>query len=154
LARIEARYAVRGKKHPAMKQAAATTMAALVALTMWSAGAQAAVCSVDRGVRVLLRSRTLDPDVFVWDRKTPMIAYASGIWPGTKELLAHAVLTAPGTVAVTTACESGAIRPKNALAAGDAVAIRILSGAHRGRTGWVASDDVHAVRRPVGGITK
>lgn len=125
-------------------------MAALVALAIWSTAVQGAVCSVNRGARVTLRSRTLDPDVFVWNNKALMISYASGIWPGTKALLAHAILSSPGTIAVTIACESRAIRPKNALVVQDAIAVRILSGPHRGRTGWVASDDVHAVRR-IGG---
>lgn len=75
-----------------------------------------------------------------------MIAYASGIWPGTKTTLQHTLLSSPGTVAVVLACAAAEIRPKNALVAQDAVLVRIVAGPHRNRSGWVASDDVHRLR--------
>jgi len=124
---------------------AAATIAALVVLMVSGAAAQAAGCSVAVGTRVMLKARTIDPDVLVWDRKDLLIAYASGIWPGTKTVLQHALLSSPGTPAITRACAAAAIRPAHA-AAEDAIAIRITGGPHRGREGWVAAADVHVIR--------
>jgi hypothetical protein len=122
-------------------------VAALVLLTTSTAVAQGTSCSIDRGERIVLKSKTIDPNVFVWDRKDLMIAYATGVWPGPKTVLQHAFLSSPGTVGVAIACDASAVRPKNAIATQDAVAIRITDGPHRGRSGWVASDDVHVLRR-------
>ena len=102
---------------------------------------------VDRGERIVPKSKTIDPNVFVWDRKDLMVAYASGIWPGPKTVLQHAFLSkAPERSELGIACDASAVRPKNAIATQDAVAIRIIEGPHRGRSGWVASDEVHLLR--------
>ena len=98
------------------------------------------------GERVLLKSGTIDPDVFVWDLKPLMIAYASGIWPGTKDVLRHTLLMSPGTIGIVLACQSGAIRPNALPLAEDAVGIRITTGPYSGRSGWVASNDVHPLQ--------
>lgn len=135
-----------------MKRTAAG-VAALLLLTASTAAAQVFACSVDRGERLVLKSKTIDPNVFVWDRKELMVAYASGLWPGPKTVLQHALLSSPGTIGVAVECDSDAIRPKNAMTTQDAIAIRITNGPHRGHYGWVASDDVH-VLRPAGTLVR
>jgi hypothetical protein len=125
-----------------MKQAA---VAAIVLMLASHAAAQAA-CVASRGERVVLKSNTVDPDVFVWDRKALMISYASGVWPGTRDVLQHTLLTSPGTTAIVAACEVAAIRPSLFPSVQDAVAIRLMSGPYRGRYGWVASNDIHPLR--------
>ncbi len=126
-------------------------MAALVLLTASPAAAQVFACSVERGERVVLKSKTIDPNVFVWDRKALVVAYASGVWPGPKVVLQHALLSSPGTIGIALECDAAAIRPKNTVAMQDAIAVRLINGPHRGRSGWVASDDVH-VLRPAGSL--
>lgn len=124
----------------------AVAVAALAVLS-FTAPVQAEACTTTPGERIVLKANTIDSDVFVWDRRELLIDYASGAWPGTKAVLAHTLLFPAGTIALAIACQPAVIRPKLSSAVQDAIAIRILSGLHRGRTGWVASSDVHHLRR-------
>lgn len=130
-----------------MKRAAvaAWVSAALIA----ALALPAAACGSAVGEQVMLRSIDLDPDVFVWDARDLMIEYASGTWLPTATVFRHALLSGPGTRAVTVGCVAGAVRPSYASPPLDAIAVRLLSGPHRGRYGWVSSSDVHPLRDAV-----
>lgn len=95
---------------------------------------------------MVLKSSALDPDVFLWDARQRMIAYAAGVWSDTKVVTGHAVLLRPGTLAITVDCHTAAVHPVYANEAQDAVGLKIIAGQYRGRYGWVASGDVHPLR--------
>lgn len=104
-------------------------------------------CATPVGHVVLLRSGDLDPDVFVWDSRQRIVAYAAGDWHGTQEVLAHTVLAKPGTRALIVKCMPAEIERKFVSEREDAVAVRLLSGPSRGRYGWVTSEDIHPASR-------
>jgi hypothetical protein len=105
------------------------------------------VCDVRAGDRVVLSAGTVDPDVFLWDSRVRLIAYVAGDWGSAKEVLSHATLIAPGTLAVVTSCRMGEAHPNYSAIAQDVIGVRILTGGHRDTWGWVSSDDVHRMRR-------
>jgi len=116
---------------------------AAVALQVAGVVSPAAACSVPAGASVTLKSLDIDPDVFVWDSRERVVAYAARSWESTHEVLVHTMLAKPGTRALVVECASGIVHVKAAPFPEDAVAVRILSGANRGRHGWVTSADVH-----------
>jgi hypothetical protein len=102
------------------------------------------VCAVAVGEAVTLRSSDFDPDVLVWDARQRAIDYASGNVHNANDVLVHTVLSRPGTRAVVTACLPGTARPKYTTVVLDTIGVKITSGPHRGRYGWVSSDDVRS----------
>ena len=110
--------------------------------------AQAASCSVSAGSVMALKSAEIDPDVFVWDTKQRVVAYAAGTWRDTHDVLAHSLLAPAGTRAVVLACDPGIVRPKYVVDAFDAIGVRLVSGPNRGRSGWVTSQDLHLLVPP------
>lgn len=123
----------------------AVALASLLALIglAGSAGAASAGCGIPSGQPVLLRSGDLDPDVFVWDSKQRVVAYAAGYWKNTTDVMSHTVLSKPGTRAVVIACDKEIVHSRYANAVQDAIGIRLMTGPSRGRYGWVSSEDVH-----------
>ncbi|GAC1415393.1 MAG: hypothetical protein NVSMB5_04550 [Candidatus Velthaea sp.] len=122
--------------------------AATLALSITGLPANAAACSsVASGQPVLLRSSEMDPDVFVWDSKVRVVDYAAGRWRGTSDVLTHSLLSKPGTRAVVVACDKDAVKSRFVNDVLDAVGVKIVSGPHRGRFGWVTSEDVHSMVR-------
>lgn len=113
----------------------------LVLTTTRDAGA--ADCSMRTGAQVILRSSDFNPDVFVWDTRDRMVDYAVHVpYVTTETVLRHAVLAKAGTRAVVVGCLQGSVQPRFSPGIEDAVRVRIVSGAQRGRQGWIASSDL------------
>ena len=123
----------------------ARILSALAVLTALTVPAQAAPCGVPVGRAVALKSSELDPDVFVWDAKQRVVAYAGGFWRGTNDVLVHTVLAKPGTRAVVVECTAGIVHQKYTTDPRDAIGIRLVSGPNKGHYGWVTSEDVHEI---------
>lgn len=92
----------------------------------------------------MLRSSDFDPDVLVWDSRQRVIDYTAGSIRNASDVLGHTLLSKSGTRAIVVACDAGSVKPSYAAGPQDAVGIKITSGPHRGRYGWVASGDAHA----------
>ena len=117
------------------------TLAAFVLAALTSpAAAQSCLAP---GHVVILKASDLDPDVFVWDSRDRVVAYAAGYWRDTKDVLAHSLLAKPGTRASVVKCYSAAVASRYANAREDLLAVRLLSGPGAGRSGWVTSEDVY-----------
>ncbi len=113
----------------------------VVALVSPAGGASS--CVVPVGRHVVLSSRALDPDVFVWDSRRRVVQYAEGYWRRTQDVLVHTLLANSGTRAVVIQCAPGIVpSPDDPL---DAVGVRILDGPNRGRYGWVTTEDIRIV---------
>ncbi len=108
-----------------------------------ASAARAADCPSSSGGRVVLASDAMDPDVFLWDSRTRMVDYAAGQWGNTRAIFAHTILARPGTQAMVVSCVSAAVRTKVGPGDDDAIGVKLLSGPHRGRYGWVLSSDIH-----------
>ncbi|MGP6158488.1 MAG: hypothetical protein ACLPYS_13460 [Vulcanimicrobiaceae bacterium] len=119
----------------------AAFLAALLVAT-----ASAAPCTMPLGVRVVLESDEVDPDVFLWDSRNRLIDYAAGNWGDTRAIFAHTVLAEPGTLALVVACFPGVAHPRFSNGDEDAIGVKIVNGHYRGRYGWVLSSDTHAIR--------
>lgn len=104
-------------------------------------------CGSPRGTPVTLFGGVDDPDVLVWDSRSRLAAYAGGTSDTRRFLLPHALLARPGTKAVVIACIAGALHPKFRMDPADAVGVVIVSGAYRGRYGWVSSADLRELDR-------
>jgi hypothetical protein len=104
------------------------------------------LCSVTPGGRVVLESDAVDPDVFIWDSRDRLIDYAAGAWGNTRAIFAHTVLAEPGTQATVVSCFPSVAHPKFSTGDEDAIGVKIMSGPHRGRYGWVLSSDIHSSR--------
>ena len=109
-----------------------------------------ALCTVSAGGRVVLESDAVDPDVFLWDSRDRLIDYAAGQWGNTRAIFAHTVLAEPGTQAMVVAWYPSVAHPKFSAGDEDAIGVKILSGPHRGRYGWVLSSDIHLSRGSAG----
>jgi hypothetical protein len=123
---------------------------ALLMLLILSAGvrAQPSSCRAARGMEVTLFGGVDDPDVLVWDSRERLVNYAAGSSDERKFLLPHALLSRPGTRAMVQLCYGGIVHSKFRIDSQDAVAVRILDGRYRGRSGWVSSADVHGAGIP------
>ncbi|GAC1443462.1 MAG: hypothetical protein NVS2B8_13390 [Vulcanimicrobiaceae bacterium] len=105
--------------------------------------APAAECVASAGGRVVLASDAVDPDVFLWDSRARLLNYSAGQWGSTKAIFAHTMLAQPGTKAMIVSCVPAVAHLKYGAADEDAIGVRVLSGPHRGRYGWVLSSDIH-----------
>jgi hypothetical protein len=108
------------------------------------------LCTVVPGGRVVLESDAVDPDVFLWDSRDRLIDYAAGQWGNTRAIFAHTLLAEPGTQAMVVSCFPSVAHPKFSTGDEDAIGVKIMSGPHRGRYGWVLSSDIHLSRGPGG----
>jgi hypothetical protein len=117
--------------------------AALAVVCVSASPAGAISCAVTTGTSVMLRSSDFDPDVLVWDSRQRAIDYVSGNIKSTAEVLTHTVLSKPGTKALVVACDPGSSKPRYSTVAEDTVGIKITTGPHKGRYGWVSSGDAH-----------
>lgn len=104
------------------------------------------LCSVSVGGHVVLESDAVDPQVFIWDSRDRLIDYTGGAWRDTKAIFAHTVLAEPGTQAMVISCVPSVAHPKFSTDDEDAIGVKIMSGPHRGRYGWVLSSDIHLSR--------
>ena len=120
--------------------ALATVFVAMLATTSF---VRAANCTAPMGVRVVLESDAVDPDVFLWDSRPRLIDYAAGEWSNTRSIFAHTLLAEPGTTATIVACVPGAAHPKFGDGVEDAIGVKIANGPYKGRYGWVLSSDIH-----------
>jgi hypothetical protein len=127
------------------RAAFAATLVALFALHGTSGGF-AAPCVVAVGLKVVLASDAVDPDVFLWDSRTHLVDYAAGRWTTTKAIFAHTQLAPPGTDAVVVACAAGAARLKYSAVDEDVVGVKVTKGQLKGRYGWVLASDVRPAR--------
>lgn len=93
---------------------------------------------------MLLAATTSDPNVFVWDSREDLIAYAAGRYRSVDIVVRHATLVPPGTRAVVVMCRGSVVQRRYIQPAFDAVGIKITVGKFKNRWGWVASDDIHA----------
>lgn len=84
--------------------------------------------------------------MFLWDSRARLIDYAAGVFDNAKAVMAHTTLAKPGTRGLVTNCENAVVRPKYAEGVYDAVGLKLVTGPYRGHYGWVASEDVHALR--------
>jgi len=109
-----------------------------------------ALCTVSPGGHVVLESDAVDPDVFLWDSRDRLIDYAAGQWGNTRAIFAHTLLAEPGTQAMVVACYPSVAHPKFSTGDEDAIGVKIMSGPHRGRYGWVLSSDIHLTHGPGG----
>jgi hypothetical protein len=113
---------------------------------VWAAVASPApACTIAAGESVILRSSDFDPDVLVWDSRDRAIDYAGGNIKSATDVLNHTLLSKPGTRAIIVACAAATARVKYSSEILDTVGVKITSGPHRGRYGWVTSDDVRGV---------
>lgn len=94
---------------------------------------------------MLLAATTSDPDVFVWDSREHLIAYAAGKYRSVDTVVRHATLVPPGTPAIVAMCHGGVVQRRYVDQTYDAVGIKVTVGKFRNRWGWVASDDAHAI---------
>ncbi len=124
--------------------AAAAAIAVATSCGLAAADPPPPVCAVAVGEPVMLRSSDFDPDVLVWDSRQRAIDYGNGNIRTATDVLVHTVLSRPGTHAVVTGCQPGSVRPKYTSDVFDTVGVKITSGPHRGRYGWVTSDDVRS----------
>lgn len=108
-----------------------------------AATARASECPGQSSSRVVLASDAVDPDVFLWDSRTRLVDYAAGQWGNTRAIFAHTILAEPGTQAMIVSCVPAVAHPKYGSSEEDAIGVKILSGPHRGRYGWVLSSDIH-----------
>lgn len=131
---------------PRSLRRAAIVVVASIAFTGSALGARAALCTATAGGRVILASEAVDPDVFLWDSRQRLIDYSAGQWGSTRAIIAHTLLAEPGTQAVVVSCAPAAAHPKYATSDEDAVGVKIMTGPHRGRYGWVLSSDVRPWR--------
>jgi hypothetical protein len=100
-------------------------------------------CALRTGAPVILRSSDFDPNVFVWDTRDLVVAYEGRQrWIPTNEVLRRTVLATAGTRGVVVACTAGVVHPVVVDGVFDAVRVRLLSGTHRGHTGWITSSDI------------
>jgi len=60
------------------------------------------------------------------------------------------VLAEPGTQAMVVACYPSVAHPKFSTGDEDAIGVKIMSGPHRVRYGWVLSSDIHLSHGPAG----
>jgi hypothetical protein len=121
-------------------------VAAILVGVCWSAvPAGANSCVIATGRHVVLRSSDFDPDVLVWDSRRRAIDYVSGQLKSMSDVLTHTVLSKPGTRAVVVACDPGSSKRRFSSAVEDTVGIKITTGPHRGRYGWIASGDAHGL---------
>lgn len=126
--------------------ALASAGALAIVLLMIAAPSLAAECGVAPGGRVMLASDAVDPDVFLWDSRVRLVDYAAGQWGNTRAIFAHTVLAEPGTLAMIVSCVRAVAHPKFGNGDEDAIGVKVTSGPHRGRYGWVLSSDIHLKR--------
>jgi hypothetical protein len=125
--------------------------AAMVLLTL--AFAQACMltayagCRVFRNEHVALYGTSDDPDVFLWDSRFRLREYEGGTFDQMQALLPHALLVPAGSRAVVIDCVHDFVQPKYERRPQDAVGVVILSGAFRGRRGWVIGGAAREMRR-------
>ncbi len=120
---------------------------AAIFLAVTSGAAGAAGCSSVPSGRVVLASDAVDPDVFIWDSRTRLVDYTAGQWGNTRAIFAHTVLAEPGTLATVVSCIPAVAHPKFGVGDEDAIGVKVVSGPHRGRYGWVLSSDIHMKAR-------
>jgi hypothetical protein len=130
--------------HVVRRRLIAVVSAVIVALATGAAVADAPppACAAPVGEPVMLRSSDFDPDVLVWDSRQRSIDYASGNVHSAVDVINHTLLSRPGTRAIVVACAPGTVKPKYTTESLDTIGVKILTGPHRGRYGWVTSDDV------------
>jgi len=134
--------------------ARAFAFVAVAAFALGATPAAALECTISLGSRAVLSSNAVDPDVFVWDTRSRLVDYAAGQWGNTRTIFAHTVLAGPGTRAMIVACFPGVAHPKFGSGDEDAIGVKVLSGPHRGRFGWVLSSDLHVKAGALGGAPK
>jgi hypothetical protein len=117
--------------------------AVLAAVCVFPLPALASGCALANGQVLVLRSSDFDPDVLVWDTRKRAIDYVNAIHVSANEVLSHTLLSEPGTRAIVVMCDPASVKPKYSDDVLDTVGIKITSGPHKGRYGWVTSDDVH-----------
>lgn len=118
----------------------ALSVVASLAIAGFAAAAEAPPCSTWPGARVYLASDPADPQVFLWDSRDRLIAYAAGQWGSARAIFAHTMLAEPGTQALAVSCYHDVAKPR------DAIGVKVLNGPFRGRYVWVLSSDVHLIR--------
>jgi hypothetical protein len=118
----------------------------LVCFGISALAASAAPCAIPAGGRVMLAADAAEPDVFLWDSRTRLVEYVAGHWDSTRAIFAHTELAEPGTQALVVSCVAGIAHPNYGPADEDAVGVKVVSGRHRGRYGWVLSSDIHVAR--------
>jgi hypothetical protein len=116
---------------------------ATLGIVVAPSAALASECPSPSGGRVVLASDAVDPDVFLWDSRIRLVDYAAGQWGNTRAIFAHTLLAEPGTQAMVVSCVPAVAHPKYGPGDEDAIGVKILSGPHRGRYGWVLSSDTH-----------
>jgi hypothetical protein len=121
--------------------------AALCALLAVLCTAAAPACRIQASRTVVLYGIGDDPGVFLWDSRFRLRGYHAASFDEAQALLPHALLVGPGTRAVVLSCYANFVQPKYRLFPDDAVDVRILAGALRGRTGWVLGGDARVLRR-------
>ena len=94
----------------------------------------------------MLSADAAEPDVFLWDSRNRLVDYVAGRWDSTRAIFAHTELAEPGTQALIVSCVAGIAHPKYGTGDEDAIGVKIVSGAHRGRYAWVLSSDIHPPR--------
>jgi hypothetical protein len=115
--------------------------ALLTGICLAAEPAGAVSCPVTAGSTVMLRSSDFDPDVLVWDSRQRAIDYVSGNMKTTADALTHTVLSKPGTRALVVACDPGSSKPRYSAVAEDTLGIKLTTGPHKGRYGWISSGD-------------
>ncbi len=119
----------------------------LIALVLRPAAAKPAAspCMSRIGQHVVLYSVSDDPQVFVFDTKIRLRDYHAASVDEMQEIAKHAWLVAPGTRAMIVTCEPGFVQSPYFSRPDDAIGVLLLTGSHRGHTGWVLGSDVRGV---------
>lgn len=116
----------------------------MVIISNVASNASGCLDTTDR--HVILASDAIDPNVFIWDRRSLMVSYAAGFWRPTSLIIDHTLLEKPGTRAFVIACQPHQLRVRYTTLTRDAIGLKLLSGPDTGRYGWAIEDDVHIIR--------
>jgi hypothetical protein len=112
------------------------------------AASAATDCRFQIAERIFLASYSSDPNVFVWDNRDRLVAYAaSGGYAAINDVVRHSLLVKPGTQAIVAMCRANVVRRRYVTDPSDAVGIKITVGPLRNHWGWVSSEDVHELRK-------
>lgn len=125
----------------------ALRLALFALLGLLCIAAAPAACRIHANEHVVLYGVGDDPGVFLWDSRFRLRAYHAASFDEAQALLPHALLVSGGARAVVISCYANFVQPKYRLFPDDAVDVRVLTGALRGRTGWVIGGDARIMGR-------
>lgn len=116
-------------------------VAGAAALVLLLCAPALAACHVRPREHIVLYGSGDDPGVLLWNSQFGLRAYHVATFDEAQAMLPRATLVAAGTRAIVIRCLRRFVAAPYGLGFDDAVDVRILSGPHRGETGWIAAAD-------------